>query len=372
MKIIVAPDSFKGALRAPEAAAAFAAGWREVRPDDEVLELPLSDGGEGMAEALKRALNGEDVPLTVHDALRRPVTARAVIAGDMAVVETAEAAGIERLERGELNPLAATSFGAGEMLRALYDRGFRKFIVGIGGSATVDGGAGMLQALGMRLTDADGRALPPGIGGGALRHAAAADIAMLAPWRECGIKVACDVTNPLCGSSGAAAVFGPQKGATPEMVPVLDDNLRRWAGLFGDDGTHPGDGAAGGMGFALRRVLGAEMVSGARLVMQYSGFDAALEGASLVVTGEGCSDGQTACGKLCAQVAESAHAAGVPVMLFSGALRGDTRELETLFDGCYSIAAGPGTLEAAMADTAKNLRRAGANVARIAGRLALR
>ena len=369
MKIVVAPDSFKGALRATEAAAAFAAGWRAVRPDDTVLELPLSDGGEGMAETLKHALHGEELPLSVHDALRRPVTARAVVAGDTAVVETAEAAGIERLRRDELNPLGASTFGAGEMLRALYDRGFRKFIIGIGGSATVDGGAGLLQALGAKLTDADGRELPPGIGGGALRHVASADVAMLAPWRKCEIKVACDVTNPLCGPSGAAAVFGPQKGATAEMIPVLDDNLRRWAGLFDDDGTHPGDGAAGGMGFALRRALGAEMVSGAKLMMHYSGFDAALDGASLVVTGEGCSDGQTACGKLGAQVAAAARGRGVPVMLFSGALRGDIRALEDLFDGCYSIAAGPGPLETAMADTAENLRRAGANVARIAGRL---
>ena len=369
MKIVVAPDSFKGAMRAGEVAAAFASGWRQVRPGDEVVELPLSDGGEGMAAALGAALGGRTGTLTAHDALRREISAQVVLAGDTAIVETAEANGIERLRKEELNPLSATTFGVGEMLNALYAKGFRRYLVGIGGSATVDGGAGMVQALGAKLTDAAGRELPPGIGGGELHNVAAADFTGLSRWRACSIRVACDVTNPLSGPAGAAAVFGPQKGATPDMVRSLDANLRHWAELCGGTGNAPGDGAAGGLGFALRHLLGAEVVSGAELVMEASGFHAALEGAALVVTGEGCSDDQTVCGKLCARVAQAARARRIPVMLFSGALRGDTRALESQFDGCYSIAAGPGTLAEAIAATGENLRRAGANVARIAGKL---
>lgn len=372
MKIIIAPDSFKGALRAEKAAEAFAAGWRSVSGDDLLLLLPLSDGGEGMASALKAALGGKTVALTAHDALRREITANAVVAGDLAIVESAAANGIELLSAGELNPFAATSYGVGEMLQQLYDAGFRKYLIGIGGSATVDGGAGMFQALGVRIMDRAGQTLPDGIGGGALYDAAAADISALSKWQDCHIQVACDVINPLCGNNGAARVFGPQKGASPDMVDTLDRNLAHWAEILGGTGDFAGDGAAGGLGFALRHALHAEMVSGAELVMRHSGFYEALRDADLVITGEGCSDEQTACGKLCSQVAAAARSCGVPVMLFSGALRGDTSQLEKLFDGCFSIASGPGKLEDAIASTAENLRRAGANVARIVRKLAIR
>lgn len=370
MKTVIAPDSFKGALSAEKAAEAFACGWKSVRGDgDEVVCLPLSDGGEGMASALCACCGGEFVTLKTCDALRREISARAVVAGELAIVESAAANGIELLETCELNPFAATTYGAGMILQQLYDAGYRKYLIGIGGSATVDGGAGMLQALGAVINDRQGNILPQGIGGGALHDAAAVDVSALAKWQQCEIRVACDVTNPLCGDNGAAKVFGPQKGATPDMVQTLDDNLRHWAELLGSSGSCPGDGAAGGLGFALRHVLRGKMVSGAELVMQYSGFYDALKDADLVITGEGCSDAQTVNGKLCFCVAEAAHRCGVPVMLFSGALRGDTSELERVFDGCFSIASGPGTLADAIASTAENLRRAGANLARIAGKL---
>ncbi|MBE6399059.1 MAG: glycerate kinase [Lentisphaerae bacterium] len=366
MKVIVAPDSYKGALRAPEVAAAFAAGWQSVYPQDEIVSLPLSDGGEGMMNALCSALDGKIITLPAHDALNRPISAHAAVAGDIAVVESAEANGIELLDRSELDPLAATTYGVGELIKQLLDRGIRKFLIGIGGSATVDGGAGMLQALGAQLMDDYGNILPAGAGGGALRNVAKVQLTTLDPrLTECDIKVACDVTNPLCGITGAAQVFGPQKGATPEMVTSLDENLRRFAALADDDGTQPGDGAAGGLGFALRKFLHASMASGAKLVMEYSGFEAALTDAELVVTGEGCSDEQTACGKLCAGVAQAAHERNVPVILFSGALRGDTAKLTELFDGCFSIASGPGDLSEAIAATAENLRRAGVNCAKL-------
>ncbi len=368
MKIIIAPDSFKGALSAEKVAGAFADGWRQVRGDaDEVIILPLSDGGEGMAAALCTACGGEYITLRSHDALRREISARAVIAGDLAIVESAAANGIELLKSGELNPFAATTFGVGEILQQLYDAGFRKYLIGIGGSATVDGGAGMLQALGVRITDRNGNILPDGIGGGTLNDAAAVSgLDALAKWHRCRIRVACDVTNVLCGENGSARVFGPQKGASGDMVYALDENLRHWAELLGDPGMFPGDGAAGGLGFALRHVLHAEMVSGAEAVMRHSGFYDLLAGADLVITGEGCSDAQSICGKLCCCVAKAAKKQDVPVMLFSGALKGDIPELEELFDGCFSIACGPGTLADAIAATEPNLRRAGANLARIA------
>ena len=370
MKIIISPDSFKGALRADKAAAALAAGWKSVRPGDEILQIPLSDGGEGLASALKKSLNGEVLPIPSHDALMREITAEVVVSGKKsAVIESAQANGIELLSKEELNPLAATTYGVGEILRYLLDAGYEDFIIGIGGSATVDGGAGMLQALGAEFYDASGNLFPPGIGGGALHDVVKADFSHLHSKIKSGsIKVACDVTNPLCGDNGAAKIFGPQKGATPDMVAALDRNLLHYAKLCQYSGDAPGDGAAGGLGFALRNILGAEIVSGAELVMEYSGFNAALPGSDLVITGEGCSDNQTAFGKLCACAAIKAHAHNVPVVLFSGALRGETDDLEALFDGCFSIARGPCSLAEAMADTEKNLYHAGANAARIAGK----
>lgn len=369
MKIIIAPDSYKGALRAEFVAQALADGWKSIRKDDEIVTIALSDGGEGMASAIASARNGKFVEIASHDALMRDISAKAVLIGDLAVLESAEANGIERLTANELNPLAATTYGVGEIIRFLLDSGCRDLVIGIGGSATVDGGAGMLQALGMILYDSRNKRLPDGAGGGVLRDVARVDLRNLDPrLAECRINVACDVTNPLCGSMGAAAVFGPQKGATAEMVKSLDENLKHWASIFDDTGSHPGDGAAGGLGFALRRILNAELVSGAKLVMEFSGFLAALDGADMVITGEGCSDEQTACGKLCACVAEAAAAKGVPTTLVSGALRGDTSVLEKLFQGCFSIAPGPVSLDEAIAGTRRNLLRMGANLAHLCRR----
>lgn len=366
MKIIFAPDSYKGALRAGQVAACLAEGWRQVRPQDELICIPLSDGGEGMAEALASARGGEFIAIDTFDALMRPVTAQAVLIGDTAVLESAEANGIEKLTKSELDPLAATTYGVGTMIKSLLDRGCRKFIIGIGGSATVDGGAGMLQALGAKLLDRRGGQLPCGAGGGTLCHVEKVDLSAVDPrLSESSLQVACDVKNPLWGPEGAAVVFGPQKGADVEMVSTLDNNLRHWAELFEDKGDFPGDGAAGGLGFALRKILHGQLVSGAELIIENSGLPAALPGAARVITGEGCSDEQTAYGKLCSVVARTAKRYRVPVTLVSGALRGDTGALEELFDGCFSIASGPGKLESAIADTAKNLRRTGANLAHL-------
>lgn len=374
MKIVIAPDSFKGALRSPQVAAALADGWKSVREDDELIAIPLADGGEGTAEALQLATGGECVEVPAHDALMRPVRSEYSVlgGGDTVVMEMATAAGIELLTSDELDPVTATTYGAGEvLLAALKRKGVGKVVVGIGGSATVDGGAGFLQALGVKYFDAEGNLLPPGIGGGSLHKIARIDASALAETIKCDLIVACDVTNPLLGERGTVAVFGPQKGVTPELKPRMEENIRHWAEVVMRSGLAdrcdvPGDGAAGGLGFAMRAVLKAEVRSGAGLVLDLSGFDKAARGASLVITGEGCSDEQTAYGKLCAVVAEHAEAAKVPTVLCSGALRGDTYLLEKRFSGVFSIAAGPGSLADAIAATHENLRRAGANLAKLA------
>ena len=373
MKTVIAPDSFKGALRSPEVAAVLADGWKSVRRDDEVIAIPLADGGEGTAEALRLATAGTRVTVPAHDALMRPLRSEYSVLGDggTVVMEMATAAGIELLTREELDPVAATTYGAGEVLLAALKSGAKKIVIGIGGSATVDGGAGFLQALGVKYFDADGNQLPPGIGGGALHRIARIDASECLKNIGSELVVACDVTNPLLGETGTVAVFGPQKGVTPELKPRMEENIRHWAEVvlrsgLADRCDAPGDGAAGGLGFALRAVLKAEVRSGAGLVLDLSGFDAAVRDAALVITGEGCSDEQTVYGKLCAVVAERAESAGVPTVLCAGALRGDTSALEKRFSGVFSIAAGPGSLEAAIAATRENLRRAGANLAKLA------
>lgn len=369
MKIIIAPDSFKGALRSPQVCEALLAGWHSRRSGDEVLLFPLADGGEGTCEALVNSTAGEFLTLSAHDPLMRNITVQCGISGDgrTGIMELAAASGIELLSESELDPLKSTTYGSGEVMRALLDRGCRNFLLGIGGSATVDGGAGMLQALGARFFDRSGAEIPPGIGGGGLAQIHRADFSTVdSRISGSAIKVACDVTNPLLGPEGAAAVFAPQKGATPDMVGFLESNLRHWAELCGGSPEVPGGGAAGGVGFMLRHILKAEIASGAEVVIRASGAAEALKDADLLITGEGCSDEQTACGKLPAVIAEIAAELGVPAVLCSGAVKGDYRVLEKLFCGVFSISNGAITLEEAIKNSTANLRLAGANLAGVA------
>ena len=369
MKIIIAPDSFKGALSSPEVCEALKKGWLQRRPQDEVLLFPLADGGEGTCEALVRSAGGDFYETAASDPLMRQVQCRFGVTdrGVTGVMELACASGIERLSKAELDPLRATTYGSGQVMRALLDRGCRLFLLGIGGSATVDGGAGMLQALGARFYDDQANLLPEGIGGGDLKRIARADWSGLDPrLKSSSFKVACDVTNPLLGKDGAAAVFGPQKGATPRMVQILEENLAHWEKICGGNGARPGSGAAGGVGFMLRSVLGAEITSGAELVISHSGVDEALKGAQLLITGEGCSDSQTLCGKLPAVIAARAAAQRVPAILCSGAVTGDTSALEKLFCAVFSISNGAISLEEALRNTAENLRLTAAGLAGVA------
>jgi glycerate kinase len=370
MKIIIAPDSFKGSLRSPEVCAALCRGLRSALPEAELVALPLADGGEGTTRVLVAATGGTLHEVTVHGPLMDPVAALYGITGDRtcAVIEMAAASGIELLAPERLDPLRATTFGVGELVRAILDTGVSTLLFGIGGSASVDGGAGMAQALGARFFDAQGELLPDGIGGGELERIAAVDFAALDPrLRNINVKVGCDVTNPLLGPRGAAAVFGPQKGAGPAAVARLERNLAHWRGLLQaagvtDAADRPGDGAAGGLGFALRVIYQGELASGAALVIEAVGLRRELRDADLLITGEGRTDNQTAGGKLCSVVAEAAAAAGVPAILASGAVSGDPDVLHRYFAAAFSIARGPGSLAGAMRDTAANLELFGANL----------
>ncbi len=361
MKIIVAVDSFKGCMRSDEAGEIIAAGLREELSDAEIVVIPMADGGEGTTDAVVRATGGELRSVSVMGPLGNPATAVYGVLSDgrTAVMEMASASGIELVPPGVLDPMKATTYGTGELIRAAIEDGVRDIILGIGGSATVDGGIGMAQALGYRLSTADGSEC--GRGGGALATIATIDSTGVLPaLGDCRIRVACDVTNPLLGERGAARVFGPQKGATPEMVEELERGLGHLGEVWVAQGMldsveHPGDGAAGGLGAALRAFCAAEISSGADLVAEITGFDDAIRTADILVTGEGRTDKQTADGKLCAVLAAKARAAGAKTILISGAVTGELGEVNDLFDGVFAADQDAGSLEEALEHARENL-----------------
>ena len=350
MRFVAAPNAFKGSWGAPEAAAAIARGIRKVFPDAEVIEVPVADGGDGTVAALVAAQRGELRQVEVEGPLGDPVSASfGLVAGGTAVVELASASGLALLPPERLDPRSASTYGFGELLRAAREAGAGRIIAGIGGSATNDGGAGMAQALGYRLVNRSGVELERG--GAALARLERIDASAVDPaWRDVAVEVATDVTNPLCGPEGATAVYGPQKGATPEMIPELDaalENLARVAArdLGRDVAALPGAGAAGGTGAGLAAFLDARLVAGARLVVEATGLDRALEGAVCVFTGEGRVDLQTTFGKAPAEVARRARAAGVPAVLLAGSLgEGWARILEEGVTAVLPVAEGQATL----------------------------
>jgi glycerate kinase len=370
MKIVIAPDSFKGNMSAPEVCAAIEEGILRADKAAMVWKVPLADGGEGTARAVTEAAGGRFVEVSVTGPLGGKIKAQfgLIENGRVAVLDLASASGLELLRRDQLDPLKATTYGTGELIKAALDAGARELIIGIGGSATNDGGIGLMSALGFKVLDENGT--PVGQGGGALAKIASVDTGGADKrLREVSIKVASDVTNPLLGPRGASAIFGPQKGATPELVKVLDAGLAKlgdaWikAGLA-KDVEQPGDGAAGGVGAALRICLGAKMESGALLVMNYAGFFKRLKDADLVITGEGMTDGQTAGGKLCSVVARESRNAGKPAALISGALGGDAPALLGSFDYAVSIACGQTGLDAMIRDSRRDLGFAAENLVR--------
>ncbi len=321
MKVVVAPNAFKGTISAPAAAAAIARGVRESFPDAEVVEVPVADGGDGTVEALVAAHRGLTREVEVEGPLGERVTATygLISGGKTAVAELAATSGLALLPRAKRDPRRASTFGFGQLLAEVRGQGVVEIIAGIGGSATNDGGAGMAQALGFRLLDAQGHELERG--GAAL--AGLERIVRPADTRSWSIRVACDVQNPLTGPQGASYVYGPQKGADPRTVRELDAALERFANVIHKDlGVDvlglPGGGAAGGVGAGLVAFTGARLIPGAPLVVEASGFDQALRGADLVITGEGRVDGQTAFGKAPAEVARRAQRAGVRTLLIAG------------------------------------------------------
>lgn len=330
MRIVIAPDKFKGSLPATEVAGAVAAGLRaglgaapagSARARAELITIPVADGGDGTLDAAVAA-GYERVPVPATGPTGQPVRTSYARRGSLALIELATVCGLERLPGGRLEPLRASSFGVGEVLRAALDAGAREIVIALGGSASTDGGAGLLQGLGARVLDGHGE--PLGRGGAALREVAALDLTGLpAALRQAEVTLAADVANPLTGPDGAAEVFGPQKGATRGQIAELDAGLRRWAKLvtevIGTDLSEaPGAGAAGGVGFAALAVLGAQRRSGIDMILDLVGFGAALDGADLVITGEGSLDTQSLSGKAPVGVARAAARRGIPVIAVAG------------------------------------------------------
>ena len=372
MRVVVAPDSYKGSITALGVAEAIERGVRAVFPGADVSKVPIADGGEGTVDALVVATKGRIEERTVRGPLGDPVSARWGVLGDgeTAVIEMAAASGLPLVPRERRDPRVTTTYGTGELVRAALDARLRKLVVGIGGSATNDGGAGFASALGVRFLDAAGRELPEG--GAALARLERIDLSGLDPRLAAArIVVACDVDNPLIGSRGASAVFGPQKGATPDMVRELDAALARYAEVARaatgrDVAMEPGAGAAGGLGGGLLLFTPARLRSGVSIVLETTDFDALVKGADLVITGEGRTDFQTAMGKAPVGVAAAAKRHGVPVVCLAGGLGDGAGDVLTKgIDALASTVPGPMSLEECLARGAELVEAGAARLCRM-------
>ncbi|MEA4824395.1 MAG: glycerate kinase [Clostridiaceae bacterium] len=369
-KFVIAMDSYKGSLSSVDAGNAVRRGILRVLADSDVVCIPIADGGEGTVDAYLAACGGERVLKTVTDPLGGTVRAvYAVLPDGTAVIEMAASSGLPLVPVARRDPKVTTTRGFGELLRDALDRGARELLLGIGGSATNDGGTGMLSALGARFLDAQGRLLPEG--GAALSHLARIDLSGLDPrLAECRIRVACDVDNPLCGTRGASAVFGPQKGASPEDVARLDSALGRYAdiaevSLGVSARVDAGAGAAGGLGFALKAFLHAALTPGVDLLLETAKFEEQLSGCDCVITGEGATDYQTAYGKAPVGVSRKAAARGIPAFILSGTLgRGHTAVYREGVTAAFSIVDRPMTLECAIENAAPLLEAAAERLVR--------
>ncbi|MCE6962688.1 glycerate kinase [Leclercia sp. UBA5958] len=372
MKIVIAPDSYKESLSALAVATAIEQGFCEIFPTAEYVKLPVADGGEGTVEAMVAATQGEIVHVRVTGPLGESVEGFYGRSGDKesAFIEMAAASGLELVAPSQRNPLKTTSWGTGELIRHALDAGVNHIIIGIGGSATNDGGAGMVQALGAKLLNAQGE--PIGPGGEALENISRIDISGLDKrLAGCRIDVACDVTNPLTGKEGATAVFGPQKGATPEMIARLDKALEHYAQVIARDLdvdvlSLEGGGAAGGMGAALYAFCGAHLRQGIEIVTDALDLDRQVADADLVITGEGRIDSQTIHGKVPVGVAKIAKRYNKPVIGIAGSLTADVgvvhdHGLDAVFSVLYTIC----TLEEALENASENVRMTARNVAAV-------
>jgi glycerate kinase len=365
MRVVIAPDKFKGSLSASEAAEAMARGVARAAPGAAIDRIPMADGGEGTVAALVAATGGSFREAVVCGPMGEPVTVRFGLLGDgrTAAIEMAAASGLVLVPADRRNPMIATTRGTGELLLAAIAAGARRVIAGIGGSATNDGGAGLGQALGFRLLDEAGHELAPG--GGPLGRLARIDASGRHPELDrIELAVACDVTNPLCGSRGASAVYGPQKGATPAMIEELDANLAHFAAIVERDlgiaiRDLPGSGAAGGLGGGLVAFAGGRLEPGINLVIEAVDLKGRLQDADLCLTGEGALDDQSAFGKTAVGVGRLARSLGCPVLALAGSIgSGAEATLEAGLDAYFSICPGPITLDEAMARAGELLEEA--------------
>jgi glycerate kinase len=371
MKILIASDSFKGSATTMEVADNIAKGLLRVCPEIEIEKLPVADGGEGTVETLVAGMDGDFVQVEVTGPLGERVKAKYGIIDDgMAIIEMAEASGLVLVDEEMRNPTLTTTYGTGELILSALERGLKRIYVGIGGSATNDGGMGMARALGYRFLDRDGNELPDG--GGSLGQLDRIDVANVMPLlKDARITVMCDVENPLFGPDGAAFVYGPQKGADPDMVQLLDENLRHFSEILirdmnADVAGIPGSGAAGGLGGGLMAFCGAELKPGIEMVLDILNFDGHLQDVDLVVTGEGRIDGQSAKGKVPAGVAKRAKKLNKPLVAIAGGVGEGAEGLYSIgTDLILPIVDGPMELRQAMDEVGILLERTGERLARI-------
>jgi glycerate kinase len=372
MKIIIAPDSFKGSLSALAVCKNIEKGIREVFANAEIISVPMADGGEGTVQSLIDATGGKLISVKVNDPLLRSVDAFYGILGDgtTAVIEMAAASGITLLTKEERNPMKTTTYGTGEIIKHALDMGCKNFIIGIGGSATNDGGAGMINALGVRLLDENGDDI--GFGGGNLYKLQTIDISEIdTRIMQCNIVAACDVDNPLCGERGASNIFGAQKGADENMIITLDKNLSHYAdmvekylGVLIKD--YPGSGAAGGLGGGLLAFLNAKLLPGINIVIETTALEDKIKDADLVLTGEGMIDYQTQYGKTPYGVAKLAKKYNIPVIAIAGGIGNDAEDLYSkVFDSIFSIVDKPMALEEAMKNSELLLQKTTERIMRV-------
>ncbi|WNJ97392.1 glycerate kinase [Vibrio ruber] len=378
MRIVIAPDSFKESLSAVEVAEIIAHSWQQVFPEAECIHKPVTDGGEGFVDAMVCASQGQKITARVQNPLGITIDAAWGLSHDRqtAFIEMAAASGLALLATEQRNPLLTTSFGTGELIRAALDEGVRHLVLGIGGSATNDGGVGMMQALGASFVDAQGQELSPG--GAMLSQLDSIDLSGLdSRLQSCQIEVACDVTNTLTGETGASAIYGPQKGATPAMVRALDRALTNYAGVIERQlgktvDSQPGAGAAGGVGAALMAFLDAQLSPGIELVIKALDLAPEIARCDLVITGEGCLDSQSLNGKVPVGIARLAKRYGKPVIAIAGSVKSTHQQLrEVGIDAAFGTVQSVMTLEDALTQASHHLEQTTAQIARlvhIAGR----
>lgn len=372
-KIVIATDSWKGCLNSQEAGEALRQGIRNIYPSCEVVLIPVADGGEGLLEALLPVFQGHAVTTRAHNPLMQPITTSYVISADgqTALIEMAQICGLTLISPDQRNPMKTTTFGLGELIREALEKGCRRFIIGIGGSATNDGGLGMLQALGVRVLDRHGKTL--GQGGAILQEVADIDTSQLHPaLSEATFTIACDVDNPFYGNRGATRVYASQKGATPAMIEELEKGMHSLAEVMARTNGQkiaqtPGAGAAGGIGGAFLAFTHARLTPGIELILKELQFSEQIKDADLIITGEGRADAQTSMGKVAYGVLQEGRKQNIPVVLICGAIEENPALYAAGFSGIFSISPGPTSLEQALRpDFARyNLQRLASQLCRL-------